>query len=814
MLSHPRYLSIQNAMRYIVLAFSLMISVMASAQNGVIKGRIFDELTNEPIAFANVALQNTSLGAVSDIDGNYSIENIQPGLYNVQTSYVGYRSRTIFEVQVVARQPTNLNIALQSTGTDLQAVEITTAVFEKSEESPISLQQLGTNEIRRNPGGNRDISRALQVLPGVQSSLSFRNDIIVRGGAPNENTFFLDGVEVPVINHFATQGSSGGPVGILNVNFIKNLDFYSGAFPANRGDALSSVLEFTQKDGNEDKMRTNFTLSATDVGLTFDGPLGDRTNYIFSVRRSYLQFLFGIIGLPFLPTFNDTQFKVKHRINSKNEITFIGLGAIDQFRLNEDAVADSETPEERQRNAFILGNLPVNEQWNYTIGANYKHFSEKGFQTFVLSRNHLNNSAEKYEGNDESDANNLILDYTSEEIETKFRFEHTQRTNGWRLNTGVNLENIQFRNSTFNRISLPGGAVETVDFESEIMFQRFGLFGSLSKAFFDERLTLAGGLRTDWINFAPSMSNPLEQLSPRFSLSYAITPEFTFNANVGRYYQLPPLTVLGFRDENGELVNKNNGVKYIQSDHYVAGFQYIFKSNTKVSVEGFYKVYDNYPFTLRDSISLANLGGDFGVIGNEPVKSINQGRAYGVEFLVQRKLYKELYGIAALTLVRSEFQDRNNVFVPSSWDNQFILSSTIGKKFKKNWEVGARIRVIGGTPFSPFDVPTSALREVWDVNGRGVRDFNRLNEERNPLTYQLDLRVDKKYFFDKWSLNVYIDVENATRSVFELDPFLDVVRDDADQAVVDPNDPSRYLLSFIPNEIGTFLPTIGIIVDF
>jgi hypothetical protein len=803
-----------KSMRILLLVGLLFNVLMVQAQSGVIKGRIFDAITNEPIPFANVALQNTTLGAVSDIDGNYAIENIPPGLYNVQTSYVGYRSRTIFEIQVVARQPTNLNIGLESSGTDLQAVEITTEVFERNIESPISLQQIGTNEIRRNPGGNRDISRALQSLPGVSSSLSFRNDIIIRGGAPNENRFFLDGIEVPVINHFATQGSSGGPVGILNVNFIKSVDLFASAFPANRGNALSSVLEFTQKDGNEDKLRTNFTLSATDIGLTFDGPLGDRTNFIFSVRRSYLQFLFGIIGLPFLPTFNDSQFKVKHRINKKNEITFIGLGAIDQFRLNTDAIADSETPEERQRNTYILGNLPVNEQWNYTLGVNYKHFSNKGFQTYVLSRNHLNNRATKYQNNDESSPDNLILDYISEEIETKFRFEHTQRTNGWRLNGGLNLENVTFKNSTFNKISLPGGELQTVDFDSEVTFQRFGLFGSVSRAFFEERLTLSGGLRTDWINYAPTMSNPIDQLSPRFSLSYSILPQLTFNASIGRYYQLPPLTVLGYRDENGTLVNKENGVKFIQSDHYVAGFEYIFKTNTKLSVEGFFKNYDNYPFSLRDSISLANLGGDFGVIGNEPVVSIGQGRAYGVEFLVQRKLYNGLYGIAALTLVRSEFTDRNNVFIPSTWDNRYILSLTAGKRLKKDWEIGARLRVIGGTPFTPFDEETSAIREVWDVNGSGVPDYDRLNQERNPLTYQLDLRVDKKYFFDKWSLNVYVDVENATNAAFELAPFLDVERDDANQPVVDPNDPSRYLLTTIPNDLGTLLPTIGIVVDF
>lgn len=794
-----------------MLAF--MLTLMASAQKGVIKGRVFDELTNESIPFANVAIQNSDKGAVTDIDGNYNIGNLDPGLYNVQTTYVGYEAKTVFEVQVVNQNPTSLNIALKATSTKLQTVEVTSEVFERNVESPVSLQEIGTDEIQRNPGGNRDISKAIQVLPGVSSSLSFRNDIIIRGGAPNENRFYLDGVEVPNINHFATQGSSGGPVGIINVNFIKSVDFYSGAFPADRGNALSSVLEFTQKDGNDDRLLTNFTLGASDIGLTFDGPIGDKTTYIFSARRSYLQFLFGVLGLPFLPTYTDTQFKVKHRFNEKNELTLIGLGAYDTFKLNPDAVADAKTEQDRKSAEYILNNIPVNNQWNYTIGANYKHFAKNGFQSVVLSRNELNNEAAKYAGNDDSDPSNLILNYQSAEIENKFRFEQTQRNGEWKLNGGVNFEDVTYTNSTYSKIVVEE-AVQLIDFNSKINFQKFGLFAQASRSLFEKRLSLSLGVRSDWNNFAESMDSPLDQLSPRFSLSYSITSQLSFNANVGRYHQLPPYTVLGYRNNDEALVNKDNGVKYIQADHFVTGFQYIFQKNTKASIEGFYKKYSDYPFTLRDSINLANLGGDFGVIGNEPVKSIGRGRTYGLEFLIQRKLYNGLYGILAVTLVRSEFTDKHNEFVPSSWDNRFILSLTGGKKFQKNWELGSRLAVMGGPPYTPYDIPASSLKQVWDIRGSGVPNYDLLDTKRNPLTYQLDVRLDKKYFFDKWSLDLYVDIQNITNASFELEPFLDTVKNDNGNSVTDPNDSSRYLLSTIPNTAGTLLPSVGIIVEF
>ena len=799
--------------RFLIIWIILVSAEGVHAQTGSIKGRVYDELTNEPIAFANVVIQDTDMGAVSNTDGQYSIERLEPGLYNVQASFVGYRVATIFEIEVFNNRPTDVDIALKASSTDLETFEVTTDVFERNTESPVSLQSIGANEIQRNPGGNRDISKALQVLPGVSSSLSFRNDIIIRGGAPSENRFYLDGIEVPVINHFATQGSSGGPVGIINVNFIEQVDFYSGAFPANRGNALSSVLNFTQRDGNSDRLKGNVTLGSSDLGITLDGPLGDKTSFIISARRSYLQFLFGALGLPFLPTYNDVQFKVKHKFNTKNELTVLGLGAFDTFELNESALDDADTEADRQEAAYTLANIPTNDQWNYTLGANYKHFGKSGFQNIIISRNHLKNTAEKYQDNDTSDPTKLVLDYESEEIENKFRFEHTQRTGQWRINAGLGLEDVTYLNRTINQIVVDD-EVQQINSTSDLNFQKFAAFGQISRPLFEQRLLLSFGLRTDWNNYSNDMSNPLEQFSPRFSASYSLTPALTVSANVGRYYQLPPYTVLGYRNNEGQLVNADNGVEYIGSNHYVAGFQYVFKQNTKVSIEGFYKQYDQYPFSLRDSVNLANLGADFGVIGNEPVASIGEGRAYGVELLIQRKLYNGLFGIASITFVRSEFTDKNKAYVPSSWDNKFILSLTAGKKFGKNWEFGARMSVLGGSPYTPYDVETTADKDVWDVTRSGVPDYNQLNTERNPVSYQLDVRLDKKYFFENWSINFYLDIENVTNASFDLEPNIDVVKDANGTPVEDPNDSSKYLLTTIPNTAGILLPSIGIVVDF
>ena len=781
------------------------------AQEGGITGRVYDADNNEPLPFANVAIQNSSRGGVTDVMGNYSITGLEPGVYNILSGFVGYGTKTIFEVRVLPGRNTRVDIPMTPTSTNLQAVEIKAAPFERDLESPVSLQEIGADEIRRNPGGNRDISRAMQVLPGVASSLSFRNDIIIRGGAPSENAFYLDGIEVPVINHFSTQGSSGGPVGIINVDFIKRVDFYSGAFPANRDNALSAVLEFDQKEGNMEELRTQITLGASDLGLTLDGPLGPKTTFLFSVRRSYLQFLFDALGLPFLPTYNDAQFKVSHRFNQHNELMVIGLGAYDTFKLNPNAVESAKDGAEKQKAQYLLDNLPINEQWNYTVGAHYKNYFANGRQSLVASHSHLHNTTTKDASGAVSDEK--VLDYRSEEVEDNFRYEYHRRSGEWKYFAGVGLGGVTYTNATRSFVSTDSAAVP-IDFDSRIDFLRFAVFAQIGRGFFDQRLLVSVGVRSDWNDFAPSMDQPLDQFSPRISASYALTPSLSINANVGRYHQLPAYTILGYRDNSGALVNGMGGVKYIRSDHYVAGMKYIFPKNTKISVEGFYKKYHRYPVSLRNGISLANLGADFGVIGNEPVSSTGRGQAYGLEFLLQRKLYNGLFGIAALTLVRSEFTNQTDAYVPSSWDNRYILSLTAGKMLPKNWEVGTRFRLLGGMPYTPADLPTTALKDVWAVTGGAVPDYDRLNTQRTSTFYELDLRIDKKYYFTGWSLNLYFDIENLTGAKTEFAPYIDVQKGVDEMPITDPNDSSRYLLTTIPNISGNILPTVGIVVEF
>ncbi|MBD00418.1 MAG: ferric aerobactin receptor [Crocinitomicaceae bacterium] len=801
-------------MRSLILNIALItIFNISYSQTGILKGYVKDATSNEEIPFANVFVEQLNSGIATDFDGFFEFKELKPGLYTIKCSFVGYESKTFAEINVNPNKPTILNIKLIESSTSLDVVEITASPFQKSEESPVSKRSISATEIYRNPGGNRDISKVIQSLPGVASTVSFRNDIIIRGGAPNENRFYLDGIEIPNINHFATQGSSGGPVGMINVNFVREVDLYSGAFPANRGNALSSVMEFKQIDGNPDRIASSLTVGSSDFGITLDGPINNKTTFVLSARRSYLQLLFSAIGLPFLPTYNDLQFKIKTKLNDKNQITLIGLGAIDDFVLNT-GINDNETdPEVIERNNYILGYIPVTTQWNYAVGMNWTHFKEKSFQNFILSRNHLNNRSVKYRDNIEINEN-LLQDYLSEEIETKFRFENTTRNNGWKLNFGTGFEAVTYKNKTFQKIifqNLP----DTLDFSSELNFIKTSIFGQISKKAFDNKIIASFGLRTDQNSYSKQMSNPLKQLSPRFSLAYSLGEKSSLNFNIGQYFQLPAYTVMGYRNNKNELVNKDNEITYINNKHLVFGIETNPGNYSKLTIEGFYKKYDNYPFLLKDSISLANLGGDFGVIGNESVSSTSQGRSYGVEFLAQKKLNKSFYGIMAYTWVRSEFKDKKNEYIPSTWDNQHIISLTGGFKFKKDWELGMKFRFSGGSPYTPYDTLNSSYSYVWDVNSFGVFDYNQLNGVRLKSNHGLDIRIDKKWYWKKVTLNIYLDIQNLYNFQAETPPSLIAVRNtNGSFQTITGSNPERYNLRYIDNTAGTVLPSIGLQFEF
>ena len=801
-------MSKKSSIKAIILLFSFIsISNFALSQNVKVYGTITNLLNNDPIPFANIIVEGTMIGTTSDIDGNYEILNLQAGAYNFKCSYIGFNTDIQSEIKVSSNKNLRLDFFLSENSEVLSEVKVKGNTFNKTKASPVSLRTINASEISKSPGGNRDISKVISNLPGVSSSSSFRNDIIIRGGAPSENRFFLDGIEIQTINHFSTQGSSGGPVGILNVNFIREVDLYTGAFPANRGNALSSVMELKQIEGNDEEISGSFTVGSSDAGLTLNTPISKKSTLLLSVRRSYLQFLFKALKLPFLPTYNDMQFKYTYKPNNKNQFNFLGIAAIDDFTLNPGINEGEKDSMQLAQNNYNLNNLVINNQWNYTAGGTWRHFFSNSNLFFVMSRSHLNNTALKYL--DYADVTSQkILDYKSEEIENKTRLEYNFERNEYTINVGANLEDATYLNNTKQKFTV-GDSIFTGIVNADLNFLKYGAFSQIGKTYFSNKLAASFGLRIDGNSFTESKNTP--NLSPRLSLAFNLNEKISLNSNIGRFYQLPTYTILGFEDD-GKYLNKD--ASYISCDHLVVGIEYNPSSYSKITLESFYKSYANYPFSVLDSISLANLGGDFGVIGNEDISSISKGNSYGVELLAQQKMSSSIYGILSVTYYRSRFEDKKGNLVASTWDNRFILNMTAGKKFKRNIELGLKYRYSGGAPYTPIDLINSSNKAIWDINQRGVLDYNLLNTKRLNGQHGLDIRVDKKWFFKSWSLNAYIDIENILNakrqlpSEYGIDPNLGPL-------VAGTGETSdSYPLYEIINNSGTVLPSIGLLIEF
>ena len=752
-------------MRHIQLIIASLFFVLPlSAQRmGTIQGTVKDKTTQEPLIGVTVAVENTNppIGTFTDIDGNFSL-SLPVGSYSIKASYIGYKPETKFNIEANSGNINILNFELVEDLGELKEVVINAnrTIRATTVETPNSLQRLGVQEIKTTPGGNFDVFKVVQTLPGVGNTpnVGNRNDIVIRGGAPGENAYYLDGIEIPAINHFATQGASGGTNGILNVSFVEELTLNSSAFDARYDNALSSVFQFKQRDGNRDRLQGNLRLSSSELAATLEGPIGTKTTFLASARRSYLQYLFEAIDLAIRPNYWDFQYKVTHNLNPKTSITVLGLGAIDDFYTD---LTGNTSPS----NAYVIKTGPVIKQWNYTTGIALKHLMDNGILNIALSRNMLNNDFARFEDGLRDDPTKRILGIVSQEIENKFRIDVKKFMNAWTLTYGASAQYVRYNNE-FNAVlqkevrdsagTLLQPAIN-VNFNTAIDFWRYGAFAQISRRAFNNRLGVSFGVRTDMNNFTDEGNNPLPALSPRLSLSYELSDKWKINASLGQYAKIPSYTILGYQDENGVLANRD--AKYITSTHYVAGAEWIPRESNRLTLEGFYKSYNNYPVSVRDGISLANQGSDFGAIGNEDIVSTGKGEAIGVEFFFQQKLTKSLFGFFSYTYVVSKFSGDNGKLIPSSWDNRHLISATLGKKFKKGWEMGLKYRYAGGTPYTPFDLAASQLNYV--TTGEGVLDYNRINEERLKAFQQFDFRLNKKYNFKRLTLDVYMDITNA-----------------------------------------------------
>lgn len=786
----------------LLLFCNITISFLLAQPVHQVKGTVIDKSSRQPLEFINVMIVGLNKGGVTNAEGKFSIGQVPPGIYRLQASAIGYKTVTTPEY-ILSTRDLHIQIEMEENQTELEGVTVTASPFRRDIESPVSLRIIGLQEIEKSPGANRDISRIVQSYPGVAfSPIGYRNDLIVRGGSPSENRFYLDGVEIPNINHFSTQGASGGPVGILNADLIREVNFYTGAFPTDKGNALSSVLDFKLRDGDMERNSLKATLGASEVSLASNGHLGKKTSYLVSVRQSYLQFLFDMLGLPFLPTFTDAQFKLKTRFDARNELTVLGLGGIDKMKLN--TKADDED------NEYILSYLPKIQQETFTLGAVYRHYAGAHVQSVVASHSYLNNRNTKYQQNDESDPDHLMLRLRSTEQNTQLRLENSSSFRNWKVTVGTSLDYSQYSNTTFQKVYTD--RAQTFDYHTYLGIMRWGLFGTVNYTSIDERFTASLGLRADANDYSAAMKDLSDQLSPRLSLSYQLTEHWSLSGNAGLYYQLPPYTALGFKNNNGLYANKY-ALRYMQVSQGSIGLNWRKGDTFEVSVEGFYKDYDKIPLSVADGIPLTCKGNDYGVIGNELLTSTAQGRSYGAELLLKWLIAKKLNLASSFTLFKSEYRtDKESEYIASAWDNRFIFNLRGTYNLPRHWSVGMKVSCIGGAPYTPYDADKSSLVTAWNAQGKPYYDYTRYNEERLPAFTQVDIRIDKTFYLKRCMLGFYIDLQNIAGSKLKQ---ADVLMSTG--VIKNPDAPiaeQRYVMKSLKQESGTLLPTLGITFEY
>ena len=786
----------------LLLFCNITISFLLAQPVHQVKGTVIDKSSRQPLEFINVMIVGLNKGGVTNAEGKFSIGQVPPGIYRLQASAIGYKTVTTPEY-ILSTRDLHIQIEMEENQTELEGVTVTASPFRRDIESPVSLRIIGLQEIEKSPGANRDISRIVQSYPGVAfSPIGYRNDLIVRGGSPSENRFYLDGVEIPNINHFSTQGASGGPVGILNADLIREVNFYTGAFPTDKGNALSSVLDFKLRDGDMERNSLKATLGASEVSLASNGHLGKKTSYLVSVRQSYLQFLFDMLGLPFLPTFTDAQFKLKTRFDARNELTVLGLGGIDKMKLN--------TKANNEDNEYILSYLPKIQQETFTLGAVYRHYAGAHVQSVVASHSYLNNRNTKYQQNDESDPDHLMLRLRSTEQNTQLRLENSSSFRNWKVTVGTSLDYSQYSNTTFQKVYTDHA--QTFDYHTYLGIMRWGLFGTVNYTSIDERFTASLGLRADANNYSAAMKDLSDQLSPRLSLSYQLTEHWSLSGNAGLYYQLPPYTALGFKNNNGLYANKY-ALRYMQVSQGSIGLNWRKGDTFEVSVEGFYKDYDKIPLSVADGIPLTCKGNDYGVIGNELLTSTAQGRSYGAELLLKWLIAKKLNLASSFTLFKSEYRtDKESEYIASAWDNRFIFNLRGTYNLPRHWSVGMKVSCIGGAPYTPYDADKSSLVTAWNAQGKPYYDYTRYNEERLPAFTQVDIRIDKTFYLKRCMLGFYIDLQNIAGSKLKQ---ADVLMSTG--VIKNPDAPiaeQRYVMKSLKQESGTLLPTLGITFEY
>ena len=756
-------------------------SPVALAAQGIITGQVVNGTTRRGIPEARVAVEGTAAAAVTNADGRFVLRQLAPGIVSVRVRAIGFQPATLGNILVSSGKPTELTVTLAPAPVALATVAVQGergARFRSVvEDGAPQAETLNREDVRRAPGVQEDVLRAVALFPGVGVSGGGRNDLLVRGGAPFENLFLIDGIEVPNLNHFGSQGSTGGPVSLINIDFVREASFTTNVPGARYGDRTASVTEVTLREGNRERAAGTVNLSATGFGIAGEGPLGGDGSWLFSLRRSYLDLVFDAVGFNFIPTYWDVNTKVTRQFGRDTKVSFLAIGALDNLGFNND------TPDNR----FDNRRIPGLDQRQLITGLSL---------TQSLSRGALQLSIGRTLTRFESFQNDTLVPPTRLFENRSTEREWTGRAElGWTFTPRTDVvlgTQLRWADRLRYDLRLPGeirrdAAGVPRPLETDTAFRALRVAG-----YADLGVRIAPWLRTTLgarVEHYGYLGDGATRVSPRLKVAATVDDRTTVTANLGRLWQGPSFIWLA-----GDAGNADR-LRPIRADQASLAVQRILRPDLKLQLEGYWKRYGNYTTRLfRPQAVLAPAGFEDATsdipFGLEPLSSAGEGESYGVEALAQKRFSEiPLYGLVSLSANRTRFRGLDGIERPGSFETRFIGTAIAGYRFGPKWELSGKLRAATGRPSTPF-VTTGAAA--------GTLDFTRFNAgPRIPAFAALDVRVDRRWSFARWQLVTYLDVQNVTG------------RQNVDQFEWDPR-----LGRAVTNTSLGVLPSIGVNIEF
>jgi len=713
----------------------------ATDASGDLVGEVRDRATQQPLPFARVEIPALERAILAGRDGWFAIARVPPGTYTLRSGRVGYAAIELPDVLVRAGKSTQLVIELDKRELRAAPVVVRNDPYADRSGRPASDFDLSYEEVRRAPGSAADVSRTVQALPGVTHTSDQTSELVVRGGAPSENLTLLDDIPIPNSNHFPEYGGAGGAISMINTELVRGVSFYTGGFPIQYGDKLSSVLEIKLRDGNRREFGGDLDLSLAGAGLVLEGPFANgKGSVLLNGRRSYVDLLVERVGSSTVPRYSDFQGKVVWQPDTRNTFSLAGIAGFDRVTLDDDDDAYSR--------GFDFVDA---RQTQYATGLTWKRL--------LWSRGHAIVTVHRSENNFGYDIRDRLrtgaaLDsvYVSDsfEAETGVRARSVLRVGGKTdLTFGAEIRQVRF----IHRITaladtlqetLPtarSDSVQLVAFPRNDVRVREAAFKGAVYASLEQRLgarlTASAGLRWDRFDFGGQ-----DAVSPRAGLVWRAGERWTARASLGLFHQTPISFLLTQTPANRRL-------PYQRAAHAVAGMDWRLSRAALATVEVFAKRYDRLP--------VAPARGAYELVAD------GEGDVRGFEVFLQQRLLDRWYGLASYSWSRSERSDRIHGTFRDEWDTPHVVTLLGGVRPGRGFELSARWRYLSGRPYtrlSPrFEV--AADGRVTPGSGYWVGFEAGYNGDRLPAYHRLDVRVDHRTQLGRFHLVTFLDLENV-----------------------------------------------------